>query len=349
MGDKQSFEDRRPDLEKAVAYLKELRGEKFDDLLVAKTKWYTASGAAPVERLLKQAEADLEWARANSLLQPPTAPEPLAVIRTELGDIHLAFYPDLAPEHVKAFLTLAQQGTYNGTAFHFVNGGNEAPDSVMGGDPYSFFYNDPLRKEHILRWGSGSTGVGIPPAPSRFKINHVRGIVTSQRTEKADWDNAVQFQIVTATVRGLDRIHSPFAKVIEGMDVVDRIAKRKTASGHPNYRDDSAFQSLVSRDLLVEPVIIHKVIIYRDRKALEHGFALEEGEKSLDTLAATPARAIPEAQIHGGRKLVAMEKTDSPRVGLDIPFPLDVDREKASELGERRDPSGAGTPPPGGG
>ncbi len=344
VGDKQTFEDRRPHLEQAVAYLKELRGERFDAMLLAKSKWFTATGQPPIEQMLRQVEADLAWARSNSVTVPAPASDPVAVIRTELGDIHLRFYPELAPRHTETFLSLAVAGAYNGTAFHFVKGGTEAPEGVMGGDPYSFFYNDPLLKAHILRWGTGGTGVGIPPEQARLSVNHVRGVVTSQRTDKADWDNGIQFQIVTATERSLDRIHTPFAMVVEGMDVVDRIARRKTAASHPIFRDDSAFQSVHARDLLVEPVVIHKVLVYDGSKAREHAFTLEEGEKSLDTLAATPARALPEDQIHGGRRMMRASEGTAPRPGLDFPFPHDVDPEKADPLGERR---GSTAKPPG--
>jgi len=349
VGDKQTFEDRRPDLEKAIAYLKELKGERFDAMLLAKARWFTSSPQPPIEQVLRQAEADLAWAKSNSAAVPSPAGEPVAVIRTELGDIHLRFYPELAPKHVEAFLTLATAGSYNGTAFHFVKGGTEAPEGVMGGDPYSFFYNDPLLKAHILRWGTGGTGAGLPPEPSRLAVNHVRGIVTSQRTDKADWDNGMQFQIVSVTERSLDRVHTPFAMVVEGMDVVDRIAKRKTAAAHPTFRDDSAFQSIHARDLLVEPVVIHKVIVYDARKARPHSFALEEGEKSLDTLAATPARAIPEDQIHGGRRLLRAADGTAPRPGLDFPLPADVDAEKANLMGERRGSAAKPTEPADGG
>jgi len=345
VGDKPTLEDRRPHLERAISYLKELKEERFDALLLAKAKWFSASGPPPIEQMLRQAEADLAWAKATSVSVPAPAAEPVAVIRTELGDIHLRFYPELAPRHVESFLTLATTGAYNGTAFHFLKGGTIAPEGVMGGDPYSFFYNDPLLKAHILRWGTGGTGVGIRPEASRFSVNHVRGIVTSQRTDKADWDNGMQFQVVTATSRGLDRIHTPFAMVVEGMDVVDRIAKRKTAATHSIFRDDSAFQTIHARDLLVEPVVIHKIIVFDARKARAHSFPLEAGERSLDTLSSTPARAIPEAEIHGGRKLLRASDATAPRIGLDFPYPFDVDPEKASPLGERR---GAAAKGPGG-
>jgi cyclophilin family peptidyl-prolyl cis-trans isomerase len=309
-------------------------------MFIAKDKWFS-QGRAPTSQLLEQARADLAWAREHDRPEPEPDAASVAVLRTELGDIFLSLFREQAPEHAKAFLTNVAQGTYNGTAFFFVRGGTEEPTGVMGGDPFTFFYNDPLRKDHILRWGTGGTGFALPPEESRFLVAHRRGVVTSQRTEKADWDNAVQFQILVGRDTTLDRVHTPFARVVEGMDVVDKIARRKTAATHPTFKDDNSFASLRTRDLLVEPVWVHKAIAYENGQALEHSFPLADGEKKLDTLRTTPVVPLPEEDLRGGRELRATDATDVDP-GRHFPYPALLPNEKAEDRNPKGDRKAGG-------
>ena len=334
--DKTSFEERRPYLKKAIGYLEQLQDAQFDDLLLSKPRWFTTRGEAPVDEMLQQARSDLEWEKQHAT--PPVAPadDPVAVLRTSEGDIHLRFFKSLAPKHVNNFITLARKGTYNGTVFHFLNSGTDAPLGLMAGDPFSFFYPDGLKKEHVLRWGKGGVGYDLPPEASRYEVVHERGIVTSQRQARdPDWDNGVQFQVVLGLNRALDRVNTPFAKVVEGDSVLELIAKRKTASDHDTFKDDRDFRSVGTRDLFVEPVIIHKVIVFENGRALEHDFPLEEGEKALNTLSSTKAAALVPEAIACGRKLRKSDAEGDARMGLDIPFPEDA-KSDASPDGERK-------------
>lgn len=340
--EKATFAERRPHLEKAARFLKELEAERFDDSLLAKPRWFTEKDAPPVKELAARVKKDLEYAAKYAGEEPPPAADPVAVLRTDDGDIHLRFFTDLAPRHVENFVTLARKGTYNGTAFHFVRHvakgtGEPRPVGVMGGDPYSFFYPDPLKKEHLLRWGNGGLGFEIPPEEARFRIHHGPRIVTSMMRDKAEWDNAVQFMILVDHDPALDKRHTPFAKVVEGFDVVRKIAARKTASQHPPFKDDVSFNSPTTRYLVVDPAILHKVIVYEDRRALEHEFPLAEGEKTLDTLPSTPVKPLEGDDLRAGRRLRAVTDTATEiRKGLDIPYPPDVDPAKADPNGERK-------------
>ena len=56
-----------------------------------------------------------------------------AVIETKFGEIHLEFFPDLAPKHVDNFIKLAEEGFYDGCTFHRVIPGF----MIQGGDPNS--------------------------------------------------------------------------------------------------------------------------------------------------------------------------------------------------------------------
>lgn len=352
--DKTSADDRRPHLEKAIAFLSELEQPKFDELLITKQNWYTTGSAAPTASLLKQVRADLEWVNSNATVEPAPSPGTVAVLRTSVGDIHIQFYGELCPEHRKNFITLARKGTYNETLFHFVRKADaDKPQGVMGGDPYTFFYNDPQNKKHLLRWGSGGVGYEIPPEAGRYRISHGAGVVTSQMGPDADWDNGCQFMIMTGADPDLDKRHTPFAKVVEGQGLVDKIASRMTAGAHPTFKDDADFSTIATRDLIVDPVTLHKVIVYENGKALEHDFPLSDGERSISTLSGAPVQPLTGDAAFCGRLMRDAKTATEVRPGLDIPFPADVDASKADAKGERihRDPSGkpAGASQGGGG
>jgi len=337
--DKASFEDRRPHLEAAVAFLEDLQSERFEqrDLLLDKARWYVASNMSPIEDVYRQAKRDLAWAKANSYAEPVPDPAVVAVLRTSIGDVHLQFFREQAPKLTKNFLTLATTGTYNETALHFIRRGRTPKaKGVMGGDPFSFFYNDPLKQEHLLRWGAGGVGYEVPAEAARSRIDHRAGVVTSQMREKADWNNGVQFMIMVDTDPSLDRKHTPFAKVVEGLALVEKAAERKTAANHPPYKDVYAFSSLATRDLVVEPVIVHKVIVYENGRAVEHAYPLADGEKTLPTLATTPVEPLTGDAAYCGRLLRAVDAEGAPRLGLDIPFPGNVDATKANPKGDRK-------------
>jgi len=334
--DKLNASDRRPLLEGAKASLVELKQERFDHFPPAQTKWYTTSGTPPVEQMLERVTRDLEWLEENDYAQPDPDAAPTAVLRTDIGDIHLRFFGALAAQHRDNFVSLATKGSYNGTAFHFVRGATE-PKGVLGGDPYTYFYNDPLKKDQILRWGGGGTGYDLPPEESRFRMVHARAIVTAQRRINADWDNGAQFQILLDTDPSLDRVYSPFAQVVEGMDVVEEIAQRKTAAQHGPYKDDPLFQRLDRVGLLVEPVWIQKVIVYdKGGKALKHAFPLEDEEKTLGGLKGSTVKPLNEKDLAADRKLRGAAEGSPFRRGLDFPFPEDVDAATANAKGDRR-------------
>jgi peptidyl-prolyl cis-trans isomerase B (cyclophilin B) len=65
---------------------------------------------------------------------------PKAIIKTKFGDIHIKFYPKVAPKHVENFIKLAKSGFYDGTIFHRVIPGF----MIQGGDPNT---KNSLRKD----------------------------------------------------------------------------------------------------------------------------------------------------------------------------------------------------------
>ena len=132
-------------------------------------------------------------------------------IETNHGNISFNLLPDLAPEHVRNFVKLANDGFYDGTLFHRVIPGF----MIQGGDPNT---KDPNMKS---QWGMGGPGYTIN---AEFNSrSHLRGIVSMARSTDPNSAGS-QFFIMHANNTGLDHQYSVFGEVTEGLDVVDKIA-----------------------------------------------------------------------------------------------------------------------------
>ncbi len=140
---------------------------------------------------------------------------------TPLGTFVIELYPEDAPRHVENFLKLVKSGYYEGTTFHRIVPGF----IVQGGDPIS-----------KSDWRSPKVGTGGPDytLPAEIKRSHLRGSVAAAR--KPDLVNpnressGSQFYICLADLPGLDRDgYTVFGQVVDGMDVVDKIARVKNA------------------------------------------------------------------------------------------------------------------------
>ena len=134
----------------------------------------------------------------------------IAEIETNFGMIKFRLLPEIAPETVRNFTKLTNDGFYNGTLFHRVIPGF----MIQGGDPNT---KDPNLKN---QWGMGGPGYTIN---AEFNPrSHLRGIVSMARA--ADPDSAgSQFFIVTSDSTFLDNQYTVFGEVVEGMDVADKI------------------------------------------------------------------------------------------------------------------------------
>ena len=132
-----------------------------------------------------------------------------------MGDIVLELYPDKAPNTVRNFVYLANDGFYNGLIFHRVIDGF----MIQGGDPEGN--------------GTGGPSYSIKGEfpHNGFKQNdlsHVRGAISMAR-QSMDMDSAgSQFFIVQEDQVRLDGDYAVFGKVIKGMDIVDVIAQAET-------------------------------------------------------------------------------------------------------------------------
>lgn len=147
---------------------------------------------------------------------PPSDSGPKAVIKTKFGDMHVKFFPDLAPMHVENFIKLAKAGFYNGTIFHRVIPGF----MIQGGDPNT---KDSLRKDTYGQGGpKDEKGNPVLLKAEFSETHHKRGIVSMARADQPDTAGS-QFFIVVESSPFLDRKYTVFGEVTKGLGIADKI------------------------------------------------------------------------------------------------------------------------------
>jgi cyclophilin family peptidyl-prolyl cis-trans isomerase len=157
----------------------------------------------------------------------------VAVIKTNMGTIVFEFMPDIAPKMVENFKDLAKTKFYDGTTFHRVINGF----MIQGGDPLSKD-DDP---------SNDGTGNGPRRMPAEFstKVSHGRGMVSTARGGDPN-SGSCQFFIVQKESRFLDNKYTIFGRVLEGMDVVDKI------SLVPKDANDRPLKNVVMESVTIE-------------------------------------------------------------------------------------------------
>ena len=148
---------------------------------------------------------------------------PIATITMKDGGvIQLELYPEIAPESVKNFISLANSGFYDGLIFHRVIPGF----MIQGGDP--------------LGKGTGGPGYAIRGEFSANGVQndllHERGVLSMARATPYDSAGS-QFFIMHQDYPSLNGLYAAFGKVISGMEVVDAIAMTTTDSKNKPYKD----------------------------------------------------------------------------------------------------------------
>jgi peptidyl-prolyl cis-trans isomerase B (cyclophilin B) len=143
---------------------------------------------------------------------------PIVTITMENGDIMKAeLYPEIAPNTVNNFISLVKKGFYDGLIFHRVISGF----MIQGGCPEGT--------------GMGGPGYSIKGEFSQngFKndLKHTPGVLSMARSMMPNSAGS-QFFIMHQTSPHLDGAYAAFGKIIEGMDVVNKIASVET-----NYSD----------------------------------------------------------------------------------------------------------------
>jgi cyclophilin family peptidyl-prolyl cis-trans isomerase len=170
---------------------------------------------------------------------------PRVALETDMGRIVLELYPDKAPKTVANFLAYVKDGHYNGTVFHRVIGNF----LVQGGAYTPDMQQKPERA----------------PVPNEASngLSNLRGTVAAARRASDATSATAQFFINTVDNRQLDwkgdataemSGYCVFGRVVEGMDVIDRIRVVPTDAKPP-----------FPADVPVSPVLIERATVLEDR------------------------------------------------------------------------------------
>jgi peptidyl-prolyl cis-trans isomerase B (cyclophilin B) len=134
-----------------------------------------------------------------------------AALVTDKGTMVITFFPEQARQHVRSFLKLAQQGFYDGIAFHRI----VRNYMIQTGCP------------NTRKGASGQPGTGGPgyQLPAEFSdIPHTRGIVSMARTRDPNSAGSQFFIVHGEHAEFLDGQYTVFGKVEAGLEVLDEIA-----------------------------------------------------------------------------------------------------------------------------
>ena len=140
-------------------------------------------------------------------------PNPTFVITMADGrEMKGELYPDIAPQSVGNFISLANSGFYDGLIFHRVIPGF----MIQGGDPKGTGMGGP---GYRIKGEFAMNGVNNP-------LKHTYGVLSMARSMMPDSAGS-QFFIMTSDSPHLDGQYAAFGKVLEGMDVADAIVSVK--------------------------------------------------------------------------------------------------------------------------
>ncbi len=200
------------------------------------TEKYTLEGGSPqslVERLDQRITGQREWAQSHpELFQNPELPAdaPRVRLNTDRGAIVLGLYSNLAPKHVENFLKLVREGFYKGTKFHRVLKGM----MIQGGDPNTV-------AGETSTWGQGGPGYKLDREQNSLK--HFAGFLSAAKQAGDTQSSGSQFFITTGEGHQWDGQYVVFGKVLEGMDVVNKIEAGALATGTDRPEDPATIQS----------------------------------------------------------------------------------------------------------
>lgn len=169
-------------------------------------------------------------------LSAPVKNDTVAVIKTNLGDIKVKFFPQHAPKAVENFITHAKNGYYNGIIFHrvikdfMIQGGDPTGTGMGGQSIWGRSFEDEFTPElHNLCGALSMANAGPCTNGSQFFIVHASTAPESMIEQMSELSESYPADCVAAykQVGGtpwLDYHHTVFGQVYDGMDIVNNIA-----------------------------------------------------------------------------------------------------------------------------
>ena len=182
-------------------------------------------------------------------LLPVSGGDTVAVMHTNMGDIHIKLFADKAPKTVKNFVTHAKNGYYNGLIFHrvindFMIQGGDPTGTGMGGES---MYGSSVEDEfdpslHNLRGALSMANAGPNTNGSQFFIVQAKSVpdnmIDQMRSMPDSFpEDIVDFYEKNGGTPWLDFRHTVFGQVFDGMDTVDKIAETEVGAADKPIED----------------------------------------------------------------------------------------------------------------
>ena len=159
-----------------------------------------------------------------------------AILKTDLGEIHIALLTDAAPNHVTNFIALARTGYYDGLPFH------ASHRSSMSDKKVAYLESGcPLGTGEL---GYGSVGYWLEPEIGKDMV-HERGSVGAWHFPDAPDTAACRFYIALTPLPWMDGAYTIFGRVTSGLDVADAI------NGRPNVEDDRPKEAVTIQEVII--------------------------------------------------------------------------------------------------
>ena len=162
---------------------------------------------------------------------------PHVVLETEMGNIVMELFPDMAPNHVSSFIDLVEKGFYDSLTFHRVIKGK----LIQGGDPK----------------GDGTGTAGYILQAEFSNLQHLPGTVAMARGHDPN-SASCQFYICLTQFPNLDGRYTIFGQVIDGLDIARKI-------GGVPVRENPAMND--EESLPIDPVYIIRAYVADENDA----------------------------------------------------------------------------------
>lgn len=150
--------------------------------------------------------------------KPAAVDDDILVLETGYGRILIEFLSQDAPLHAAHYKQLAREGFYDGTRFHRLIKDKKGPKGVQAGNPNSASPDTSL-------WNKDKPDLETVPAEFSKTLTHRRGAVSAARNVNDENSATSQFFICVTDSPEWDGVYSIFGRVIDGMRIVDLIAR----------------------------------------------------------------------------------------------------------------------------
>jgi peptidyl-prolyl cis-trans isomerase B (cyclophilin B) len=208
--------------------------------------------------------------------------EKLVVLETNLGNITIEFFSNVAPNHVDNFIDLTESGFYDGTLFHRIIPGF----MIQGGDPNTIS-GDPNT------WGTGGPATTIDAEFNSIK--HNRGIVSMARSPDPNSAGS-QFFIVHKDSNFLDEQYTVFGRIVtdESFQTLDKIAAVKIGS---NDRPIDTNQVKITKTIITNRSDVSNLLELSEPERIQSTTPSPTGNQKFESTEHNIAFSVPEGWL----------------------------------------------------